>query len=137
VYVRGLSLSAPSWSLLDTGRPLEIRGNAEWDRYTLRVHDYLNFFPFYLGYAASRRVDMPGVELLDDARVPLLIDRFPYEQQYQSFQLLQRGVRWTTLQSALSATFRRSPRTCSTNGKPVSRWLADLTNRPSANCWRS
>ena len=24
-YSRGLSLSAPSWSLLDTGRPLEIR----------------------------------------------------------------------------------------------------------------
>jgi hypothetical protein len=52
-YVRGISLSAPSWSLLDTGRPLEIRGNAEYDRYTLRVGDYLNFFHFYLGFAVS------------------------------------------------------------------------------------
>src|SRR5882724_8767320 len=34
-YVRGLSLSAPSWSLLDTGRHLEVRGNAEFDRYML------------------------------------------------------------------------------------------------------
>src|SRR5262245_32143118 len=45
-YVRGLSLSAPSWNLLDTGRHLEIRGNAEYDRYTLRSYDHLNFFPF-------------------------------------------------------------------------------------------
>ena len=42
-YVRGMSLSAPSWSELDTGRHLEVRGNAEYDRYTLRVFDYLNF----------------------------------------------------------------------------------------------
>jgi len=107
-YTRGLSLSAPSWSLLDTGRQIEIRGNAEYDRYTLRVRDYLNFFPFYLGYAMSKRVDMAGVELLDEAGVPLLIDRFPYEQRYQSFQLLQRGVRWATLQSSLKSKFSRS-----------------------------
>jgi len=108
-YVRGLSLSAPSWSLLDTGRHLEIRGNAEYDRYTLRVWDYLNFFPFYVGYALSRRVDMPGVELLDQHGVPLLIDRFPYPQRYQSFQLLQRGVRWTTLESSLRSKFTSRP----------------------------
>jgi hypothetical protein len=64
-YSRGLSLSAPSWSILDTGRHLEIRGNSEYDRYTLRPYDYLNFFPFYVGYARNRRVDMPGVEVLD------------------------------------------------------------------------
>src|SRR5690348_5391207 len=40
-YSRGLSLSAPSWSLLDTGRHLEIHGNVEYDRYTLRPWDYL------------------------------------------------------------------------------------------------
>src|SRR5262245_48689537 len=36
-YSRGLSLSAPSWSILDTGRHLEIRGNVEYDRYTLQA----------------------------------------------------------------------------------------------------
>ena len=46
-YVRGMSLSAPSWSLLDSGRHLQIRGNVEYDRYTLHPYDYLNFFPFY------------------------------------------------------------------------------------------
>lgn len=112
-YTRGLSLSAPSWSLLDTGRHLEIHGNVEYDRYTLRPWDYLNFFPFYVGYALSRRVDMPGAELLDQQGVPLLIDRFPYQQRYQSFQLLQRGIRWSTLHSTLQVGF-------------VSRGLRDL-----------
>src|SRR5205807_5956814 len=73
-YVRAISLSTPSWSLLDTGQHLQIHGNAEFDRYTYHVDDYLNFFPFYLGYALSHRVDMPGVEVLDDLGIPLLID---------------------------------------------------------------
>ena len=104
-YVRAISLSAPSWSLLDTGQHLRIHGNAEFDRYTYHVYDYLNFFPFYVGYALSRRVDMPGVEVLDDLGVPLLIDRFPYESTYQSFQLFQRGVRWKTLQDSIPRHF--------------------------------
>jgi hypothetical protein len=110
-YVRGLSLSAPSWSMLDTGRHLEIRGNVEFDRYTLRPYDYLNFFPFYLGYARSKRVDMTGVELLDELGIPLLIDRFPYPARYQGPQLLQRGVRWTSLPNTLKRAFTdRSPK---------------------------
>ena len=100
-YVRGLSLSAPSWSLLDSGRHLQIRGNVEYDRYTLHPYDYLNFFPFYFGYAVSKQVDMPGVELMDEAGVPLLIDRFPYEQRFQSLQLLQRGLKLDSFPAAL------------------------------------
>jgi len=109
-YVRGLSLSSPSWSELDTGHHLEIRGNAEYDRYTLRVYDYMNFFPFYLGYARDRMADMPGVALLDENHVPLLIDRFPRNERYQSFQLYQRGVRWRTLEGSLKETFRKPAR---------------------------
>jgi hypothetical protein len=104
-YVRAISLSAPSWSLLDTGRHLHIRGNAEFDRYTYQGDDYLNFFPFYVGYALSRRVDMPGVEVLDDLGLPLLIDHFPYQASYQGFQLFQRGVRWKTLQHGFQQHF--------------------------------
>jgi hypothetical protein len=100
-YVRGLSLSAPSWSLLDTGRHLQIRGNVEYDRYTLRVYDYLNFLSFYFGYPISRHIDMPGVELLDETGIPLLIDRFPYEQRFQSLQLLQRALRLNSFPGAL------------------------------------
>ncbi len=76
-YVRGLSLSAPSWSLLDSGRHLQIRGNVEYDRYTLHPYDYLNFFPFYFGYAGSktRHVDMPSVELMDAMPVSSPADR--------------------------------------------------------------
>jgi hypothetical protein len=104
-YARGISLSAPSWSMLLTGRHSVIRGNVEYDRYTGQVYDYLNFFPFYLGYARQKRIDMPGVEVLDRAGIPLLIDRFPPAQALQSFQLFQRGVRWLTLKNALQRRF--------------------------------
>ena len=109
-YVRAISLSAPSWSLLDTGQHLEIRGNAEFDRYTYHVYDYLNFFPFYLGYALSHKVDMPGVEVLDDLGIPLLIDYFPYPATYQGFELYQRGVRWKTLEHSLGNRFSHNLR---------------------------
>jgi len=109
-YVRGISISVPSWSMLDTGRHLVIHGNAEYDRYTGRVYDYLNFFPFYLNYARSRRVDMPSVEVLDEADIPLLLDSYGFAERYQGFQLYQRGVRWTTLQKAFTRRFStRSP----------------------------
>jgi hypothetical protein len=104
-YTRGISLSAPSWSLLVTGQHSVIRGNVEYDRYTGQVYDYLNFFPFYLGYARQKRVDMPGVEVLDRAGIPLLMDRFPAAETLQSFQLFQRGVRWATLKDALQRRF--------------------------------
>ena len=96
-YTRGISLSAPSWSMLDTGRHGVIRGNVEYDRYTGHVYDYLNFFPFYLEYARHHQEDMPGVEVLDRAGIPLVIDTFPHASVFQSFQLFQRGVRLTTL----------------------------------------
>lgn len=104
-YTRGISLSAPSWSELDTGRHTVIRGNVEFDRYTGHVYDYLNFFPFYIGYARLHVADMPAVEVLDRAGIPLLLDRFPRDERYQSFQLYQRGVRWTTLTNILKRRF--------------------------------
>jgi hypothetical protein len=102
-YVRGISLSAPSWSLLDTGQHLNIKGNVEFDRYTLNAYDYLNFIPFYLNNALQRRIDMPGPQVLDDQQVPLFIDSFANDARYQSFQPFQRAIRWTTLQNGLKA----------------------------------
>src|SRR5262245_60125549 len=102
-YARGLSLSAPSWSLLDTGRHLEIRGNVEYDRYTLRAYDYLNFLPQYFKSVSGLR-DMPGVELLDEYGVPLLVDRFAADAVYQSAQLLQRDIRWSDTPGVLKRT---------------------------------
>lgn len=104
-YTRGISLSAPSWSMLDTGHHTIIRGNVEWDRYTADEYDYLNFFPFYIGYARNRQIDMPGVQVLDRAGIPLVLDHFPWDQSYQSFQLYQRGVRWSSLTQVLKARF--------------------------------
>src|SRR5260370_4599040 len=73
-YVRGMSLSAPSWSLLETGQHLQIKGNVEFDRYTLHSYDYLNFFPLYVAGAMGARIDMPAVEVLDSLGVPLMTD---------------------------------------------------------------
>jgi hypothetical protein len=102
-YVRGISLSAPSWSMLESGQHLAIRGNAEFDRYYGRVYDYLNFFPFYVGYARSRRADMPAVEVMDESGIPLLVDQFPFTARYQGMELFQRGVRWRTLGATLKS----------------------------------
>ncbi len=104
-YSRGVSLSVPSWSILDSGRPMAIHGNVEYDRYTLRAFDYLNFIPFYFKSAFSKAADMPGVELLDDLGIPLLSDRFGPKQTHQSFQLYQRGIRWNTLKRAARGPF--------------------------------
>jgi hypothetical protein len=96
-YTRGMSLSGPSWSLLDTGQHLQIKGNVEYDRLTLHTYDYLNFIPFYMQYYAKLRADMPGTEVLDELGLPLLMDAFSFENRHPTFQLYQRGARWATI----------------------------------------
>jgi hypothetical protein len=108
-YTRGMSISGPSWSLLDTGQHLQVKGNVEFDRFTLHAYDYLNFIPFYLSYLAKVRVDMPGVEVLDEMGLPLLIDAYPFDERQTSFQLYQRGARWTTLQRMLQKFVESKP----------------------------
>lgn len=122
-YTRGISLSGPSWAILDTGQHAQIKGNVEFDRYTLHAYDYLNFIPYYLAYAGQVRVDMPGAEVLDETGTPLLMDAFPYDERYMSFQLYQRGTRWTTLQRGLQNKFTRSPR------ELIDEWTMGLETR--------
>ena len=109
-YVRGMSLSGPSWSLLDTGQHLQIKGNVEFDRYTLQTYDYLNFVPFYVNATAGRRIDMPGVEVLDSLGIPLLTDAFPHSERHATFSLFQRGPRYVTFQKALENRFKKAPK---------------------------
>jgi hypothetical protein len=109
-YVRGTSLSAPSWSMLETGQHLQIKGNVEYDRFTLHSYDYLNFLPFYFNNALQSRVDMPGVETLDEIGLPLLIDAYAPAERFVSFQLYQRGMRWRTMERAAENRFLRNPR---------------------------
>ena len=123
-YVRGVSTSGPSWSLLDTGQHLQIKGNVEFDRLTLHSYDYLNFIPFWLGTAGKVRVDMPGPELLDELGIPLLVDSYPYDERHISFQLYQRGTRWTTLERGLKNRFlTRTPR------ELFDEWLLEFEGR--------
>ena len=109
-YVRGMSLSAPSWSLLETGQHLQIKGNVEFDRYTLRSYDYLNFFPFYLAGARGTRVDMPAVEMLDSLGLPMLSDAYPHDQRYITYSMFLRHPRYSTLQGTLQTKFLKPPK---------------------------
>lgn len=109
-YVRGMSLSAPSWSLIDTGQHLQIKGNVEFDRYTMQTYDYLNFIPFYVQATVGKRIDMQGVEVLDSLGIPLLTDAFAHNERHATFSLFQRGPRYATFQKALESKFRTAPR---------------------------
>src|SRR4030095_7559525 len=109
-YVRGMSLSAPSWSLLDTGQHLQLKGNVEFDRYTLHSYDYLNFLPLYVAGINGSRIDMPGVEVLDSLGIPLLYDAYPHDERFITFSLLQRAARYSTLKEGLQNRFRKAPK---------------------------
>ena len=52
-----MSLSGPSWGLLDMGQHLQIKGNVEYYRYTLHALDYMYFFQYYLNHLFGRGVD--------------------------------------------------------------------------------
>lgn len=108
-YSRGLSLSTPSWVVLDTGQHLQIKGNIEYDRMTERSYDYLGFISYYVNYGLKNQVDMPATEVLDTIKTPLLIDAFPYEKRYQSYQLLQRGTDWGVMANGFLNMFPRQP----------------------------
>ena len=109
-YVRGMSLSAPSWSLIDTGQHLQIKGNVEFDRYTLQTYDYLNFLPFYVKTTMGNRVDMQGVEVLDSIGVPLLTSAYPHSELHATFSLFQRSPRYMTFAKALENKFKKAPK---------------------------
>ena len=122
-YVRGMSLSGPSWSVLDTGQHLQIKGNVEYDRYTLHAYDYLNFIPFYIEYGKGKKVDMPAVEVLNQLKIPLLSDAFPFGQKYTSPQLFQRGNDWNVLANSFVKFFPRSP------GDLIDEWTIGFEHR--------
>jgi hypothetical protein len=109
-YVRGMSLSAPSWSLLETGQHLQIKGNVEFDRYTLHSYDYLNFFPLYLAGVNGSRIDMRAVEVLDSLGLPMLSDAYPHNERYTTYSIFLRNPRYSTLQRSLQGRFMRPPK---------------------------
>jgi hypothetical protein len=109
-YVRGMSLSAPSWSLLETGQHLQIKGNVEFDRYTLHTYDYLNFWQLYVAGVNGSRVDMPAVEVLDSLELPLLSDSYPHDERYITYSMFLRSPRYSTLQESFQNRFLKSPK---------------------------
>jgi hypothetical protein len=93
-YTRGISLSGPAWGMIDTGQHMQVKGNVEFDRFTLQTYDYLRFFAFYLDNYLKKRADMPAAEVMDQLNIPLLVDMFPFEKRYHSGQLYQRDNHW-------------------------------------------
>jgi hypothetical protein len=109
-YTRGISLSGPAWGMLDTGQHMQIKGNVEFDRFTLQTYDYLRFFAFYLDNFRKKRADMPAAEVMSQLQIPLLVDMFPFERRYHSPQLYQRDNRWLNqLGSGFINLFPRNP----------------------------
>lgn len=96
-YARGISLSEPSWAIIDTGQHSIIKGNFEVDRNTGDSIDHLSFVGFYADSVRSRRVFPSGVESLDAARTPLTSDAWQFEDRDTGIQLLRRGTRWFDL----------------------------------------
>ena len=80
-YTRGISLSGPAWGMLDTGQHMQIKGNVEFDRFTLQTYDYLRFFAFYLDNFRKKRADMPAAEVMSQLQIPLL---FPAHRNNRS-----------------------------------------------------
>ena len=109
-YTRGISLSASSWGTLDTGQHLQIKGNIEYDRFTRHGYDYLYIIPYYFRYLFRTKADMPAVEVLDQLKIPLMCDAFPYERRYTSQQLFQRGNNWENLESGFANLYPRDPK---------------------------
>ncbi len=122
-YTRGMSLSGPSWGQLDTGQHLQVKGNVEYDRFTLHPYDYLNFIPYYVDYGLSKRVDMPAVEVMDQLKIPILSDAFPFEKKYISPQLYQRGNDWAFIAGGFLKLYPRDP------GDLIDEWAMGLNFR--------
>jgi len=91
-YNRGLSLSASSWALLDSGQPSEIKGNLEFDRLTLRSYDYLNMFTHILRNSTGSQTATPAAQVMDEQGIRLLSDAYGTSEKYSSLQLLTRGL---------------------------------------------
>lgn len=108
-YTRGPSLSGPAWGILDTGQHMQIKGNVEYDRYTMYAYDYLNFFNYQVKFGLKQRQDMPAAEVLDQLGIPLLSDIFPFNDRYLSGQLYQRGNDWSVLASGFVNLYPGDP----------------------------
>lgn len=96
-YVRGLSESCPSWTMLATGQHQSLKSNVEMDRATGRVEDYLNTILTQIETFIGRRVSPRPVEILDELDIPLLEDAYDFENQRAGLELIRRGTSWLAL----------------------------------------
>jgi hypothetical protein len=124
-YSRGLSLSAPSWALLDTGQPSVIKGNLEFDRLTLHTYDYLDVYSHIIRNSAGLRTGTPGVRVLDEQRLPLLSDAYAVPERHSGVQLFVRGLP-TNLGGIKRLFTLQNPKECTWPSRRSTDWSATL-----------
>lgn len=123
-YVRGQSLSGPSWAMLTTGRPHPLISNVEWDRATGRLEDYLNNVLIQYELLRGRRLHARAVEVLDERGAPLMEDLYGPDEKRIGLELIRRGTSWTTLARVLQARFPL---------RSAEEWLARLLGGPDSH----
>jgi len=99
-YVRGLSESGPSWTMLGTGQHQSLKSNVELDRATGRVEDYLNILLGQMEMFTGRRVNPRPVEVLDELGIPLMEDAYDFASRRIGLELVRRGTSWLALAKA-------------------------------------
>jgi hypothetical protein len=100
-YSRGLTLSAPSWAILDTGQHSVIKGNVEFDRLTLASYDYLNIFSFVLKNSTRRETDTIAAKVLDEFDLPLISDSYSPSARFKTIQIVARDLQPVSLAGGL------------------------------------
>jgi len=91
-HSRGLSVSVPSWAMLDTGQQSIIKGNLEFDRFTLEPYDYLNTFSFLLKDATGKATGTAASHVLDEFGVPVVSDAYLPSERFVSVQVTAREL---------------------------------------------
>jgi hypothetical protein len=78
--------------MLDTGQQSIIKGNLEFDRFTLEPYDYLNTFSFLLKDATGKATGTAASHVLDEFGVPVVSDAYLPSERFVSVQVTAREL---------------------------------------------
>lgn len=82
-----LTLSGPSWAVIDTGQPGIVKTNSYFNRYSGLLRNYLDQFREVYGLALGQTKRTTALWQLDLLGIPVMADAFPPRRTWQSIQL--------------------------------------------------